>query len=146
MCIRDRHHVNIEETIVRIKPHLATDGIFVSWDPLAYNPAINLYRKIATNVRTPDEHPLRLQDIKLFKKHFNKVETHYFWLTTLIIFVIMALAQRRDPNKERFWKVILTEGNKWKWLYQPLAIFDKLLLKLMPPLRLLCWNVVIIAK
>ncbi len=139
------HHVDIEETITRIKPHLAADGMFVTWDPLAYNPAINVYRSMATNVRTPDEHPLKWSDIKLFHKHFGIVETRYFWFTTLIIFVIMALAQRRNPNKERFWKVVVQEGNKWAWLYRPLEILDWLLLAIFPPLRLLCWNVVVVA-
>jgi 2-polyprenyl-3-methyl-5-hydroxy-6-metoxy-1,4-benzoquinol methylase len=140
------HHVDIEETITRIKPHLATDGIFVTWDPLAYNPAINAYRVMATEVRTPDEHPLKWSDIQLFHKHFKTVETRYFWLTTLIIFIIMALAQRRNPNKERFWKVVVQEGEKWRWLYSPLEKFDRFLLRFLPPLRLLCWNVVVISK
>ena len=140
------HHVDIEETITRIKPHLADGGVFVTWDPLAYNPAINVYRSMATDVRTPDEHPLKWGDIKLFHKHFRTVETRYFWFTTLIIFVIMALAQRRNPNKERFWKVVVQEGNKWAWLYGPLESLDRLLLAIFPPLRLLCWNVVIVCK
>jgi 2-polyprenyl-3-methyl-5-hydroxy-6-metoxy-1,4-benzoquinol methylase len=140
------HHVDIEETITRIKPHLADGGVFVTWDPLAYNPAINVYRAMATDVRTPDEHPLKWGDIKLFHKHFRTVETRYFWFTTLIIFVIMALAQRRNPNKERFWKVVVQEGNKWAWLYGPLESLDRLLLAIFPPLRLLCWNVVIVCK
>ena len=139
------HHVNIEETITRIKPHLASGGLFVTWDPLAYNPAINVYRSMATNVRTPDEHPLKWSDIKLFHKHFEKVETRYFWFTTLIIFVIMALAQRRNPNKERFWKVVVQEGRRWQWLYLPLEKLDRLLLAAFPPLRLLCWNVETVA-
>jgi SAM-dependent methyltransferase len=140
------HHVDIEETITRVKPHLADGGVFVTWDPLAYNPAINVYRSIATDVRTPDEHPLTWDDIKLFHTHFRTVETRYFWLTTLIIFVIMALAQRRNPNKERFWKVVVQEGNRWAWLYHPLESLDRLLLAALPPLRLLCWNVVIVCK
>ena len=140
------HHVNIEETISRIKSHIAVDGMFVTWDPLAYNPAINIYRRIATDVRTPDEHPLTWSDVKLFRKHFKVVETRYFWLTTLIVFVIMALVQRRNPNKERFWKVVVMEGAKWNWLYRPLELFDRIVLTLIPPLRLLCWNVVVVCR
>ena len=140
------HHVDIEETITLIKPHLAAGGLFVTWDPLAYNPAINVYRSMATDVRTPDEHPLKWDDIKLFHKHFRTVETQYFWFTTLIIFVLMALAQRRNPNKERYWKVVVQEGNRWAWLYRPLEVLDKFILALIPPLKLLCWNVVILSK
>lgn len=140
------HHVDIDATLRRIRPHLADGGMLVTWDPLAYNPAINVYRTMATDVRTPDEHPLTWGDIRSFRQHFSHVETRYFWFTTLVIFVIMALAQQRDPNKERFWKVILKEGPKWAWLYRPLEALDRALLLLIPPLRLLCWNVVIVAR
>lgn len=140
------HHVDIGETLARLKPHLAPGGMLVTWDPLAYNPVINVYRAIATEVRTPDEHPLKWGDIKTFKKHFETVETRYFWLTTLAIFLVMAIVQRRNPNKERFWKVIIQEGEKWRWLYRPLEILDRVLLTLLPPLRLLCWNVVVVAR
>jgi SAM-dependent methyltransferase len=140
------HHVDIDQTLSAIKPHLAPDGVLVTWDPLAYNPVVNVYRAIATEVRTSDEHPLKWSDLQLFNKHFRKVDTQYFWLSTLIIFVIMALIQRRDPNKERFWKVILREECKWRWLYNPLEKLDRLLLLFFPPLRLLCWNVVVISK
>jgi len=140
------HHVNVDEMIKNVVPHLKSDGIFVSWDPLAYNPVINLYRLIATDVRTPDEHPLKLKDIKLFKKYFESVETKYFWFSTLIIFMLMAVVQRRNPNKERFWKVILDEGNKWAFLYKPLEKLDDLILNICPPLKLLCWNVVIVSR
>jgi len=140
------HHVDIEKTINSIKPHLADDGMFISWDPLAYNPAISVYRKMATDVRTSDEHPLKWSDIQLFRKHFENVETRYFWLTTLLIFVIMALVQRRNPNKERFWKAVVQEGEKWRWLYMPLETIDKVILAIVPPLRLLCWNVVVCAS
>lgn len=140
------HHVDIDQTLLRIKPHLAPGGMLITWDPLAYNPAINVYRSIATDVRTPDEHPLKWADIMRFRKHFGTVETRYFWLTTLAIFLIMALVQRRDPNKVRFWKVVIQEGDKWRWLYRPLESLDRVLLWAFAPLRLLCWNVVVVAS
>jgi 2-polyprenyl-3-methyl-5-hydroxy-6-metoxy-1,4-benzoquinol methylase len=139
------HHVDIDQTLSRIKPHLAPNGVVVTWDPLAYNPVINVYRAMATDVRTPDEHPLKWSDIQLFRKHFGVVETRYFWLTTLVIFLLMAVVQRRNPNKERFWKVVVQEGEKWRWLYSPLEKLDRLLLLICPPLRVLCWNVVVVA-
>lgn len=140
------HHVDIEQTVNRLRCHLAPGGILLTWDPLAYNPAINIYRLLAKEVRTPDEHPLTLRDIRMIRKNFGRVETRYFWLTTLVIFVIMAVVQRRNPNQQRFWKVVVDEGDEWKWLYQPLEKLDRLLLTLCPPLRLLCWNVVILAS
>ncbi len=140
------HHVDIEETLKRIKPHLADNGTLVTWDPLHYNPAINVYRAIATDVRTPDEHPLKWKDIKTFKKIFPNVRTNFFWFTTLIIFVLMMVAQRKNPNKERYWKVVIEESEKWSWLYKPLEFLDKIILKVFPPFKLLCWNIVVISR
>lgn len=138
------HHVDIDKTLERLEKYLSKDGIFVSWDPVYYNPVINIYRKIATEVRTDDEHPLRWRDLKLFEKHFPIVERKYFWFFTLIIFILMAL-QRRHPNNERYWKTVVKEGRRWEWLYNPLEKLDKIVLKYIPPLRLLCWNAVVIA-
>jgi SAM-dependent methyltransferase len=140
------HHVDIASTLRLLKRQLAPGGQLVTWDPLAYNPVINIYRSIATDVRTTDEHPLKWKDIRLFHREFRSVTTAYFWLTTLLVFVVMAVLQRRDPNKERYWKSVVAEADTWAPLYVPLSRLDALLLRVLPPMRLLCWNVVIVAK
>ena len=140
------HHVDIEQTIARLRPHLAPDGLLVTWDPVAYNPVINVYRKMATEVRTPDEHPLTWIDLKCFEKYFDHVERKYFWLSTLLIFILMAVVQNKNPNKVRFWKAVVQDSHNWRWLYNPLEKMDKALLIMLPPLRLLCWNVVVVCK
>jgi len=137
------HHVNIDCAIRQLLPYLKLNGQMISRDPLAYNPIINIYRAVATEVRSKDEHPLKREDIQTFSKYFGKVQTKYFWLTTLIIFVIMALVQWRNPNRERYWKKIEEEGNKWSWIYTPLEKLDSFLLTFFSPLRYMCWNVVI---
>ena len=139
------HHVDIAATMPLLLKHLKPDGTFVSWDPVAYNPAINYYRRKAMQVRTADEHPLRLQDIRTVRARFHDSHTHWFWLSTLLIFISMALFQRRDPNKERYWKTVIEEADAWAWLYRPLEWLDKALL-LIPFLRPLCWNVVIVGR
>ena len=58
----------------------------------------------------------------------------------------MMVAQRKNPNKERYWKVVIEESEKWSWLYKPLEFLDKIILKVFPPLKLLCWNIVVISK
>ena len=138
------HHADLEATMERILPHLRASGTFVSWDPVAYNPLINLYRRIATRVRTPDEHPLRLRDVQAITSRFARVEVRWFWLTTLLVFVCMVAVQWRNPNRERFWKKVVDEADDWAWLYRPLEQLDRVLLKVLPFLRPLCWNVVIV--
>ncbi|MEO5959778.1 MAG: class I SAM-dependent methyltransferase, partial [Opitutaceae bacterium] len=140
------HHADLEATMDRLLPHLRADGTFVSWDPVAYNPLINLYRRIATQVRTPDEHPLRLRDVRSIASRFAIVEVRWFWLTTLLVFVCMVAVQGRNPNRERFWKKVVDEADDWAWLYRPLERFDRVLLKCLPFLRPLCWNVVIVGR
>ena len=58
----------------------------------------------------------------------------------------MVAVQFRNPNKERFWKKVIDEADSWAWLYRPLAALDRGLLAMLPFLRPLCWNVVIIAS
>jgi 2-polyprenyl-3-methyl-5-hydroxy-6-metoxy-1,4-benzoquinol methylase len=140
------HHVDIAQTLPRLCSVLAPDGIFVSWDPVAYNPVINVYRKMAHEVRTPDEHPLRKSDLDGMRRQFVTARTTFFWLTTLLVFLWMAIVQRRDPNKERYWKTVIDEADRWAPLYRPLALIDRVLLAICPPLGYLCWNVVFIGR
>jgi len=140
------HHVDTEEAIKNVKSMMHSNSIMVSWDPVAYNPLINLYRMWAKDVRTEDEHPLGRKDIGLFYKHFESVEIRFFWLTTLLLFILMVLFQFRNPNKERFWKVVIKESAKWEKLYKPLEKIDNFLLGVFPFLGWLCWNVVVVAR
>lgn len=140
------HHVDIKATLDKVMPHLASDGVLVSWDPLAYNPIINVYRSIATEVRTVDEHPLTVSDIRLIRSRFGQTQVKFYWLTSLLIFILMAVLQRKNPNKVRYWKAVVDDSDKWAWLFKPLSFVDSVLLKLFPPLGWLCWNVVVVAK
>lgn len=139
------HHVDIASTLPRLLQHLKPGGTFVSWDPVAYNPVINIYRRRAMQVRTVDEHPLRLADIRAVRACFRESHTRWFWLSTLLIFCVMAVVQRRDPNRERYWKKVVEEAPRWAWLYRPLEWLDRVLL-LLPFLRPLCWNIVIVGR
>jgi 2-polyprenyl-3-methyl-5-hydroxy-6-metoxy-1,4-benzoquinol methylase len=140
------HHADLPRMLDRLLPHLKPDGVFVSWDPVAYNPIINVYRAIAREVRTEDEHPLRLRDVREVRSRFETSEVRWFWLTTLLIFILMAVVQFRSPNKERYWKKVVEEADRWAWLYRPLAGLDRALLTVFPFLRPLCWNVAIVGR
>ena len=68
------HHVNIEQCVREAHRVLKPNGTAYFWDPLQYNPVINIYRNIASQVRTTDEHPLRISDIKSIGQQFSQVE------------------------------------------------------------------------
>ena len=140
------HHADLAAMLDNILPHLKSDGTFVSWDPVAYNPVINVYRALAARVRTEDEHPLYLRDVREVTGRFETAEVKWFWLTALLIFILMVVVQFRNPNQERFWKKVVEEADRWRWLYRPLAALDRGLLKVLPFLAPLCWNVVIVGR
>lgn len=138
------HHVNIDTTLKEVSRVLKKGGMFVSMDPLAHNPAINIYRNIAKDVRTEDEHPLKMRELKLFKKYFSDVEYDTFWLFTNFIFVKYYFIDKVNPNKERYWKKIIKDAKNIEKLYSKLENLDKIAKKLFPFLKRYCWNISII--
>ena len=137
------HHVHNRPALFeKISRALRPGGIFFSYDPLAYNPLINIYRRMATAVRTPDEAPLTVADIRLAKNYFADVRHCEFWLSTLLLFVKYYLVDRIHPNRDRYWKRILRETPARLWWWTPLRALDRLLTRL-PLIRWLAWNVVI---
>jgi ubiquinone/menaquinone biosynthesis C-methylase UbiE len=138
--------VNIESTLKEIQRVLKPGGTFVSWDPLAHNPVINIYRRLAFRVRTEDEHPLAMSDLKLFKKYFSSVEAQMTWFFTLWIFIKFFLIDGINPNKVRYWKKILADHKELEKTYLFLEKLDKIFLQIFPFMKRYCWNVTVIAK
>jgi SAM-dependent methyltransferase len=137
------HHVQDRALLFeQMSRALKPGGMFFSYDPIAYNPVINLYRRMATGVRTPDESPLTTDDIRLAGKYFHRVQHREFWIATLLLFAKYYLIDRVHPNADRYWKRILREtpGSLRWWL--PLTYLDSVLTRI-PLVRWLAWNVVI---
>ena len=139
------HHVNLPRCLDEVRRVLKPGGRAAFWDPLAHNPAIKVYRRMATAVRTEDEHPIRRSELGLFTSRFGAVRKRCFWLTTLLIFVKFFVIDRVHPNEDRYWKRILTRERELRAWYRPLAAVDRVLLALFPFLRWWCWNIAIVA-
>jgi ubiquinone/menaquinone biosynthesis C-methylase UbiE len=137
------HHVRDRDALFqKIHRALKPGGLFFSYDPLAYNPAINVYRRIATEVRTEDESPLKRADLQLARKYFPGAQHREFWITSLLLFVKYYALDRVHPNRDRYWKRILREtpdGLRW-WM--PLRAIDAALTRV-PLVRWLAWNMVL---
>lgn len=140
------HHVDIEVALKESYRVLKPGGIFVSWDPIDYNPVIKIYRRMASEVRTVDEHPLKMKDIKIFRKYFKKVKYKGKWLLTNWIFVKFYFFNKIDPSKERYWKLILKKHKKLQPLYSKLEAADEIILSIFPFFKWWCWNIVVIAQ
>jgi len=136
------HHVQDRAALFEgMRQALKPGGRFFSYDPLAYNPVINIYRRMATEVRTPDESPLTSADLKLARKYFRHVGHREFWISALLLFGKYYLKDRVHPNADRYWKRILRERGEDLLWWKPFRAADRALTQI-PLLRWLAWNIV----
>jgi SAM-dependent methyltransferase len=136
------HHVtNKDQLFEQMQRALKPGGRFFSFDPLAYNPVIEVYRRMATEVRTEDEAPLTFADVERAGKYFSNVQHQEFWILTLSLFLKYFLFDRVHPNADRYWKRIFRETSSSLWWWMPLEAIDRVLTRI-PLVRRLAWNMV----
>jgi len=123
---------------------LKSGGKACFWDPLKHNPVINVYRSIATEVRTEDEMPLDINIVNYVKSLFSETAYDTFWIATLWIFLRFYLIERIDPNKDRYWKKIIIEQDRLTPTYLRLEKLDRFFKKL-PLMKRLAWNIAVVA-
>lgn len=140
------HHVEIESFLNHIQRKLKPGGSAFFWDPVLYNPIIQIYRKLASGVRTPDEHPLTVGDLKYIRSRFAKVETRFFWYSALVIFLMYFVVQRIHPSESRYWKRIHEDASRISWWLTWLHKIDRVLFSWVPGIKWLSWNMVIRAE
>jgi SAM-dependent methyltransferase len=90
------HHLDLEAAYAEIARLLAAGGRAVFLEPLGHNPAINFFRRLTPSLRTIDEHPLLMADVRRASRHFETVEVSYFHCTSLA-----SVALARTPLFER---------------------------------------------
>jgi ubiquinone/menaquinone biosynthesis C-methylase UbiE len=138
------HHVEPEQCLREIHRVLKPGGVACMWDPLRHNPVINVYRRMATAVRTADEQPLDIGIVRYIEQLFSRVEWDTFWLATLWILLRFYVIERVDPNAEPYWKKIIIEEPRLRATYERLESVDRWL-KRMPFLRRFAWNLAVVA-
>lgn len=136
------HHIDIPVVSKEIKRVLKKGGRAIFIEPLTYNPLINIYRKIAKDVRTKMERPFTFKDIQTFGTSFSRVCHHEFQLFTTMIFVWFFFVERLDPNEVRYWKRYIERGEDYATAFKILHKIDDVVLRI-PFLRRFCWNTVI---
>lgn len=137
------HHVEIPPTMQEIRRVLKPGGQGFFIEPLPYNPAINAYRIIAREVRTPHERPLHRSDLRKIRGIFPQCHIAYFWFFALGVFLYFFFIERANPNQERYWKKILYQADRYAGLFRVLKGLDDALLPKLPFLKPFCWNMVI---
>lgn len=77
------HHLDLRRALAEIGRVLRPHGSALFMEPLGHNPAINAYRRRTPELRTRDEHPLLVRDLKLCREYFGAVKVRYFHLAAL---------------------------------------------------------------
>jgi ubiquinone/menaquinone biosynthesis C-methylase UbiE len=139
------HHIpDPKQTIQEMHRILKPGGKACFWDPLKHNPVINVYRRMATEVRTEDETPLDIGIVDFVRSQFSHTAYDTFWIATLWIFLSFYLIEKVNPNEERYWKKIILEHERLAPTYGRLEQIDQVLKKI-PGLKRMAWNLAIVA-
>lgn len=116
------HHLDIEPALAGIGRVLKPNGEIFFYEPLGYNPVINLFRMLTPRMRTASEKPLRTRQLRIVSKSFTASEFRYFHLATLLA---LPLARWRGIRR----------------LLPCLDAVDRLMFRWVPPLGKLGWIV-----
>ena len=83
VCSGCLHHMDLHQAYPEIARVLKPGGAVLAVEALGHNAFINWYRRSTPHLRSPDEHPLLRQDIKLAKAYFQQVDLRFFSLLSL---------------------------------------------------------------
>ena len=121
------HHLDQRRAMSEIKRVLRPGGKAIFIEPMGLNPALRLFRKLTPQLRVEDEYPLKRHDLVAIGSGFEHAEYHFYYLTALA-----AIPFRRMPF--------------FPGLVQFLDGIDRLLFKLIPPIRYWAWQVLIVLE
>jgi len=77
------HHLTVTRAYGEIARVLKPGGQASFFEPMGHNVAINLFRNRTPELRSADEHPLLMDDLREARSYFRKVETRFYGLATL---------------------------------------------------------------
>jgi SAM-dependent methyltransferase len=117
------HHLDLEKAYSELARILKPGGRAIFLEPLGHNPLINLYRKLTPSLRSQDEHPLKIKDLRFARQFFNRIRIKYFHLL-----ILMAVPFRSTTIFE--------------FLINILGAIDGIIFTLAPLLRRYAWTAV----
>lgn len=145
------HHVDFLAAGREAHRVLKPGGRAAFIEPLAYNPVIWAYRRMARRVRTSDERPLSARDIHRLMsakgaaggRQWARAWHTEFHMATLLIMVGFLVVDGVTPSRERYWKRFIEHGYRHGRLFARLRAVDRVLHTWLPASRWLSWNTVV---
>jgi SAM-dependent methyltransferase len=117
------HHIDLGKAYGELQRTLRPGGRAIFLEPMGHNPAIEAYRRRTPDEHTVDEHPLKVADLEMASRHFERTGWRFFTLSSLV-----AVPFRNAPGFERM--VSALDG------------LDRFLFRLSPRLAKNAWMVV----
>lgn len=98
------HHLDIQRAMRELRRVLREGGIAIFAEPMGHNPVLNWYRNRTPELRTPDEHPLLMSDLRTMSHEFRSMKVTYFGLVApLLAFLTQNPAQRTWLTRGMWW-------------------------------------------
>jgi len=121
------HHLSLDKAIPELNRVIKPGGHLLFLEPLGHNYFINKFRNKTPELRTDDEHPLLLSDLRSINQSFEIDKTKFYCLFPL---VVNTLFKQKKVNL----------------LYKTAIRLDEIVFKILPFLRKYSWIVVLIGK
>jgi ubiquinone/menaquinone biosynthesis C-methylase UbiE len=89
------HHLDLRRALVEIRRILRPGGEAIFLEPMVHNPILRIGRALTPGARTPDEHPLTVEDWKLCAEIFPAFEHEERELMTIPLMPLNLLLPKR---------------------------------------------------
>ncbi len=97
------HHLDIPKSMCEVRRVLSAGGIAIFAEPLAHNPVLNWYRHRTPELRSADEHPLTVADLRSMALGFSSIKVTYFGLIAPVLGLFSAAAKSGSLMTRATW-------------------------------------------
>jgi ubiquinone/menaquinone biosynthesis C-methylase UbiE len=97
------HHLDIPKSMSEVRRVLNEGGIAIFAEPLAHNAVLNWYRNRTPELRSADEHPLTITDLRGMARGFSSTKLTYFGLVAPILGLFSADAKSESIMTRLTW-------------------------------------------